>query len=325
MLSDAHPYILYCLGPSHHHRKEHAAWDGLCLPKDDPFWDTHHPMNGWGCKCYTRFISKRKYKEYSEKGIPRPVLGKGGQKVCDIRQKMQSTRPKIEYVNWRNKKTGKIEKVPKGISPGFDWNPGSPKTPRAVRQFQYYEQKVRQMGDIKTAYWNKILQNTVSNPVTQANYEQVISNWYKAEKTPKHSSTAVIGVGYLSDVVYRYAEKYKIPTGESGLIVVGNRIMAKEKGHDKPLSLDEWLGLWPYFKDPLAIYWDTGSRNFIYVARRANNKLVLMLIGKRDFPRGGSTYELDEFVSAYGEIDSLEELEKELGRDGSPRYMRIQK
>ncbi len=34
-------------------RPEHLAWSdsGLTLPADHPFWDTHYPPNGWGCRC----------------------------------------------------------------------------------------------------------------------------------------------------------------------------------------------------------------------------------------------------------------------------------
>jgi hypothetical protein len=35
-----------------HPRPLHLAWNGLTLPADDPFWRTHGPPNGWGCKCF---------------------------------------------------------------------------------------------------------------------------------------------------------------------------------------------------------------------------------------------------------------------------------
>ena len=34
-----------------HPRPQHLAWDGLTLPHDHPFWATHSPPNGWGCRC----------------------------------------------------------------------------------------------------------------------------------------------------------------------------------------------------------------------------------------------------------------------------------
>jgi len=41
------PYLEYRHGGSLEPRPEHLAWDGLILPADDPFWQTHYPPNGW--------------------------------------------------------------------------------------------------------------------------------------------------------------------------------------------------------------------------------------------------------------------------------------
>lgn len=32
-------------------RPGHLAHDGIRLPKDDPFWQSHWPPNGWNCRC----------------------------------------------------------------------------------------------------------------------------------------------------------------------------------------------------------------------------------------------------------------------------------
>ncbi|GHU21442.1 hypothetical protein AGMMS50243_19160 [Betaproteobacteria bacterium] len=32
-------------------RAQHVAWDGICLPHDHPFWQTHFAPNGFGCCC----------------------------------------------------------------------------------------------------------------------------------------------------------------------------------------------------------------------------------------------------------------------------------
>lgn len=53
----ARPYLRYSLGPSERHRPEHVAWDGTVLEVDDPWWSTHTPPNGFGCKCRIRQLS----------------------------------------------------------------------------------------------------------------------------------------------------------------------------------------------------------------------------------------------------------------------------
>lgn len=32
-------------------RAKHRAWDGVILPIDHPWWETHLPPNDWGCRC----------------------------------------------------------------------------------------------------------------------------------------------------------------------------------------------------------------------------------------------------------------------------------
>jgi hypothetical protein len=44
-------YWVYRHTTVEHPRLQHLAWDGLTLPADHPFWQTHYPPSGWGCKC----------------------------------------------------------------------------------------------------------------------------------------------------------------------------------------------------------------------------------------------------------------------------------
>lgn len=97
-----HPFLLYRIGPSREHREQHVAWDGLILPADDPWWDAHMPPNGWGCKCRVRQLSRR---EAERRGGPAEA-------------------PPTRMRRWRNKRTGRVERVPEGIDPGWDTNPG---------------------------------------------------------------------------------------------------------------------------------------------------------------------------------------------------------
>lgn len=48
------PYWVFRHGGSLEPRLQHLSWDGLILPSDHPFWDTHFPPNGWGCSCRVR-------------------------------------------------------------------------------------------------------------------------------------------------------------------------------------------------------------------------------------------------------------------------------
>ena len=61
------PYWQYLVGDSKKHRKEHLKWNGLILPANDPFWETHYPPNGWGCKCRVRSLSENDLKRMGRK------------------------------------------------------------------------------------------------------------------------------------------------------------------------------------------------------------------------------------------------------------------
>jgi len=43
-----------------HPRPQHMAWNGLTLPHDHPFWQTHSPPNGWGCRCICTAVAAPK-------------------------------------------------------------------------------------------------------------------------------------------------------------------------------------------------------------------------------------------------------------------------
>ena len=98
------PFWRYRHGDSAEPRPEHLAWDGLILPADDPWWDSHYPPNGWGCSCYVEPLSMRDMEK----------LGKTG----------PDQRPDAKTFEWVDKKTGEIHDVPFGIDPGWAYNPG---------------------------------------------------------------------------------------------------------------------------------------------------------------------------------------------------------
>nr|DAJ29976.1 MAG TPA: minor capsid component [Caudoviricetes sp.] len=46
-----HYFLEYRTAGDNHVRPEHASLEGICLPKDDPFWQYYMPPNGWRCRC----------------------------------------------------------------------------------------------------------------------------------------------------------------------------------------------------------------------------------------------------------------------------------
>jgi hypothetical protein len=107
----ARPYLRYVASSSANPRPEHMQWYNTILPADDPWWNTHRPPNGWGCKCGVVNHSAREVERLKkeEAGGDRPI---------------KTEAPEIEHYEWTDKTTGKVHQVPKGIDPGWDYNVG---------------------------------------------------------------------------------------------------------------------------------------------------------------------------------------------------------
>jgi len=100
------PYGLYLHGASRVPRPEHLARDHTCLPLDDAFWNYWAPPNGWGCSCSMISISQRQFDRMNGAGV------------------LKTKAPALEFFDWINPRTGETVKTPKGIDPGFAYNPG---------------------------------------------------------------------------------------------------------------------------------------------------------------------------------------------------------
>lgn len=81
-----------------HPRPLHQSWSGMVLKHDDPFWQTHFPPNGWGCRCRVTAVPASEYK-----GHPAPDDG--------------------EYIY--KDRFGTEHVLPKGIDYGWDYAPGA--------------------------------------------------------------------------------------------------------------------------------------------------------------------------------------------------------
>lgn len=101
---DKRPYLMYRTVGDGRVRKEHSRWDDTVLPVDDPFWNTHYPPNGWGCRCDVRTLSED---ELERKGLT------------------VSQSPAITTEARQNARTGEYYgEVPEGIDTGWDYNVG---------------------------------------------------------------------------------------------------------------------------------------------------------------------------------------------------------
>ncbi len=103
----SHPFVMYRTRHDERVRQSHKPWHGLVLPVDAPFWKTHFPPNGWRCRCTAFAVSERDVQKYVAAGEP-----------------VKRSAPPAQTVDYVNPHTGQVLPVPRGIDPGFGYNPG---------------------------------------------------------------------------------------------------------------------------------------------------------------------------------------------------------
>jgi len=99
-----------------HPRELHMSWDGLVLERDDPWWQTHFPPNGWGCQCKVRGLWSRDLQR----------LGKAGPDQAPAVNLLERT------IGQRSINGPRTVRVPEGIDPGFEYAPGSTRLRSAI-------------------------------------------------------------------------------------------------------------------------------------------------------------------------------------------------
>ena len=170
--SDAHPYLMYRVGPSKVHRPEHLEWDGLILDKNDPFWLSHNPPNGWGCKCYTVAVSKGRKERYEKDGIPTPTFDN---QTIQIRVKTKA--PKTIYRTYINKRNGTISKVPVGVDPSFNFNQGN-----YSRDLVVFDDFMRKAKKTFPERFEAIAETILRNEIKKEQFESWIEKAYEKPK-----------------------------------------------------------------------------------------------------------------------------------------------
>ncbi len=104
----ARPYWRYVASSAAEPRPEHMQWYNTVLPADDPWWRTHYPPNGWGCKCGVVAMSGREVERLKGAG-----------------EEIRTQAPEDGTYQWTDKATGVVHTIPKGIDPGWDYNVGN--------------------------------------------------------------------------------------------------------------------------------------------------------------------------------------------------------
>jgi SPP1 gp7 family putative phage head morphogenesis protein len=117
------PFLMWDAVNDARTRPAHRAWDGLILPYDSPWFDTHWPPAGWLCRC--------KIIALSETDLRR--MGKSG----------PDQTPPLDLQPWTNPRTGVTEMIPAGVDPAFAYNPGKSRLTHLKKALEEKSQAIK--------------------------------------------------------------------------------------------------------------------------------------------------------------------------------------
>ena len=276
MESDAHPYLMYRIGASVRHREQHLKWNNLILPKDDPLWNSIFPPNGYGCKCYTVAVTQARKERYEQDGVP--AYNPDTRKT--VRMPAQTSAPKPNYRNYFNERKRTLERIPEGITPGFNWNQGQ--TGRTVPVMQECLKKAqKEMPQAVDSVIRALQNSTIYRDQLSDFVDQAYAN--KAAGRVNNKNTAP--VGFLDRKLTDFLRTQGIDTGGRNIIVLEQSLITNDKylvRHAKAGNAPtphDWKNLMDYLADA-TVYWDNrhGKKNLLFLKKLSDLEYIKIAV-----------------------------------------------
>jgi SPP1 gp7 family putative phage head morphogenesis protein len=258
------PYLMYTAIRDSATRPLHRQWHGTVLPVDHPWWQTHYPPNGWRCRCSVIQLSAHDLEALGYQVSPDPV---------------------DDLVMYTNDRTGESQMIPRGIDPGFAYNPG-------VAALDGHAARAL-MGKLVDAAPDMAAAQAASARFVVPALKQDLQDWIKprldaleAGKPIKTGERRVIGA--VPDEVLRFFGAGRASAGgqavelSSGAITLAEEGIAHlyreaKRGSGVALSRATLERVVDALWEPEAIYWDKTSPALLYLveAGEGSGKLVV--------------------------------------------------
>lgn len=244
------PYWKYVHSDSVEHPREmHLSWDGIVLPHDHPFWNTHFCPNGWGCECRIVAVDAKEYAKAQAEGRAEPPEG------------------------WDtiDPDTG----APPGIDKGWAYAPG------AAAKKPLKELIDEKLINLSAPVGAEMYQAMA--PVLQAEREtayQVFVDQVAADPV-KRGRTATVGAIDPATLAWLRTNRSIEPAGaeikvEDGLLV--GKKAARHELAGNALSQEEWASLAVQLAEPEQILFDTRTGKLLYILPAGDGRLEKLAV-----------------------------------------------
>lgn len=254
-----------------HPRPLHVAWHGRVLPRDHPFWKTHFPPNGWGCRCSVSAASAADYAAAQAEGRAEPPPG------------WDAVSPR----------TG----APVGIDRGFDYAPGA-NADTPLRDM-VADKLIKLSAPIGAVMWGQ-LKPALAMERRLAWYE-ALDAW---RATGQVGAPRTHVVGAIDPPVLDWLRKERATEPASAEIAVQDRLVLgpKERRHQDltrdGLSELEWRRLPELLDAPERVLYHESTGHLLYVLSIAPDSAQKIAV-EFDYRIKKTTDRINMIVSAY--------------------------
>lgn len=225
-------------------REEHEAWHGLILHCDDPWWQTHYPINAYNCKCSVFAHSKG---DLERKGLKVGVA------------------PPIEYetqIIGKNSDNPRMVQVPKGLDAGFDRIPGAS---RNTDPTQFLFDKASAVPPLMAS---RVMQSTLQIPEVRKLLNQEVAEIVDGMDTGRKKLRINKAIGVIAPEVVAELEKIGYAPQTAVITLRDEDVLhAIRTIKGKQLSVEFWRNIADHIQAPEAIFLDTSKdiKALIYV------------------------------------------------------------
>lgn len=234
-LRKVRPYWKYIHNETvQHPRPLHVSWSGLVLHADDPWWQTHFPPNGYGCRCRVTAVRESEFK---------------GQTAPD------------DGTYTHTDSHGNKHEVPNGIDFGFDYQPGAnTSTPfKDLIDKKLINFPARLGADM----WQALKPSLAME--TQLQWTETLDEWLA---TPQTGRAAVVGA--IDPFTLGWLAEQELPLPVTAEIAVREGLIrgSKQARHDKSgdgLTEAEWRQLPRMLSQPSRVLLDVRTGKLVYV------------------------------------------------------------
>lgn len=292
-VKDARPWLRYVALLDNRTRPLHRRWHGTILPQDHPWWETHYPPNGWRCRCKAMSVSA-------------DDLEAEGWTISEA--------PDEGETPWVNPRTGEMLMVPRGVDPGWAYNPG--KVDQAAHAARLAMDKLADLPPALGA--EAVAALAFAFPQVERELAEWIESVARQAETGDFRATGarrVVGA-FGNDVLGFLQTRSITPATAAISIGDGDILHALRTTKKEPLPVEVWKRLPSLLTVPAAVYWDLLNPGLIYVLDEpeGSGKIVVLV----DYAtRVERKRVLTNAVRTGRRIESLEEF------DNPGRYVRV--